>query len=724
MGSRKAAGVGYAGWVFHLGTNSLGISFCHARFLKIERNYVTMYKRDPQESSNSVPLRKGRIGPYLLVEDLGRQIYHDRILYGLRIFSRIDHTRQGRFGCSNAEEVVKWMGAFQQAKEEAESEEEKSGSHRIISSEDEFQLNGPRGHSRSYSSSLTKFIMIGRGPESLLRRPTVIAREQEPESYNFGERDGDTVDQADWRCFVTVNGLRIFEDVAASKQEKGTIMKSVGVVEATADALFDMIMSCDPNIRKQWDILTADLELVEYIDGHADIVYGTFDPKFVKKWITKRDFVFSRYWRRNQDGSYSITQISATHKDRPPKSGFHRMDLNPGIWEIAPLPGRPGSGTPRSLVTQIMEVKSTGWGRWRKSDYSKFHKTVPYVMLCRIAGLRELFAAKPELCMMPTEDQSFAKVSPSKGNLSSNSSISEVDALENCEEFFDAIMVDEPADEGEVEKVQTSKSGRQRFKSVSWGVVVGLTMRRQSVHDDQGELLYRAPAVQVDRTVFKGSLPRGRHDKDTDCWFEPNGKGFMIRGVTYMQDSLKVAGGDPLLKLLAVDWFRCEGKVDKSPEGKKAPFILVVNLQVPASPNYSLVFYFVADRPVRDSSLLHRFVNGDDAFRNSRFKLIPSIVEGYWVVKRAVGTKACLLGKAVTCHYLREENFLEIDVDIGSSSVARSVIGLVLGYVSSIVVDLAILIEAKDDKELPEYILGITRVARVKLETAASWADK
>ena len=37
---------------------------------------------------------------------------------------------------------------------------------------------------------------------------------------------------------------------------------------------------------------------------------------------------------------------------------------------------------------------------------------------------------------------------------------------------------------------------------------------------------------------------------------------------------------------------------------------------------------------------------------------------------------------------------MQIDVDIGSSSVARSVIGLVLGYVTSIVVDLAILIEA------------------------------
>lgn len=36
---------------------------------------------------------------------------------------------------------------------------------------------------------------------------------------------------------------------------------------------------------------------------------------------------------------------------------------------------------------------------------------------------------------------------------------------------------------------------------------------------------------------------------------------------------------------------------------------------------------------------------------------------------------------------------LQIDIDIGSSSVARGVVGLVLGYVTSVVVDLAILVE-------------------------------
>lgn len=32
------------------------------------------------------------------------------------------------------------------------------------------------------------------------------------------------------------------------------------------------------------------------------------------------------------------------------------------------------------------------------------------------------------------------------------------------------------------------------------------------------------------------------------------------------------------------------------------------------------------------------------------------------MVKRAVGTKACLLGKAVTISYLRKDNFLEVGI--------------------------------------------------------------
>lgn len=47
-------------------------------------------------------------------------------------------------------------------------------------------------------------------------------------------------------------------------------------------------------------------------------------------------------------------------------------------------------------------------------------------------------------------------------------------------------------------------------------------------------------------------------------------------------------------------------------------------VQVPGPTNYSMVFYFVTKGLV-PGSLLQRFVDGDDEFRNSRFKIIPSV---------------------------------------------------------------------------------------------------
>lgn len=44
----------YFGWVYHLGTNSIGREFCHLRFLYIKGKYVIMYKRDPNENPGIV----------------------------------------------------------------------------------------------------------------------------------------------------------------------------------------------------------------------------------------------------------------------------------------------------------------------------------------------------------------------------------------------------------------------------------------------------------------------------------------------------------------------------------------------------------------------------------------------------------------------------------------------------------------------------------------------
>ncbi|XP_024522558.1 protein ENHANCED DISEASE RESISTANCE 2 [Selaginella moellendorffii] len=718
----------YAGWVYHVGINSKDLQYCHARYLVIKGRCVDMYKRDPQEEPGLQPMKKGIVRHNLMVAEIGRQIVYGRVLYGMKIHSKRDHSKHVQFACSSAEEIEKWMSAFRHAKDEAELEARKTSARAPSLTEEESKQTLPRMRSKS---RLSRLITIGKGPEMLMRARTSMIQEADTDDY-FNKRDGDAVEQADWRCFQTQNGLRMFEDVAALQADRGTIMKSVGVVDASPDAVFEIVMSLDKSQRHQWDVLTGDLELVEHIDGHADIVYGTFDPKYFENWswyrkYKRRDFLISRYWRRDQDGSYSITQISTLHRNRPKRPGLRRVVLNSGIWEINPLPTRSGTTGSRSLVTQVMEIESTGWGRWRKSwgkwkksDYSSFRKTVPYILLCRTAGLREFFKAEAELSLL--EDRiSVLNVPKEAAKPLETAADTEV-----TEDFIDAIVSEDPDAGDDTEGLISNipfQRGSHRLSRAPWSAMLALAAAQL-----ENPLLADEPRINLDVNAFKGSLEPASPSKDCNCWEDPGGKGFMVRGRTYTRDNLKIPGGEPVLKLLAVDWYKSAHRIDlvarhpqsivRTEAGKKLPFVLIVNLQVPAKPNYSLVFYYAADRSLRPSSLLEKFANGDDSFRNSRFKLIPSIVEGYWVVRRAVGTKACLLGRAVTCHYYRKDNYLEVDVDIGSSSVARGVIGLVLGYVTKIVVDLAIVVEAKDDDELPEYILGTTRVNRISPESA------
>lgn len=55
------------------------------------------------------------------------------------------------------------------------------------------------------------------------------------------------------------------------------------------------------------------------------------------------------------------------------------------IWQIKPLPFSI-SGNSRSLVTQTMEIRRTGWRRWRRMDYSKLDRTISFFILCQVAG--------------------------------------------------------------------------------------------------------------------------------------------------------------------------------------------------------------------------------------------------------------------------------------------------------------------------------------------------
>ncbi|GAY68288.1 hypothetical protein KPL70_014602 [Citrus sinensis] len=93
-------------------------------------------------------------------------------------------------------------------------------------------------------------------------------------------------------------------------------------------------------------------------------------------------------------------------------------------------------------------------------------------------------------------------------------------------------------------------------------------------------------------------------------------------------------------------------------------------------------------------------------------------MQGSWIVRQSVGSTPCLLGKAVDCNYIRGPKYLEIDVDIDSSTVANGVLGLVIGVIMTLVVDMAFLVQANTTDELPERLIGAVRVSYIELKSA------
>ncbi|KAI8569367.1 hypothetical protein RHMOL_Rhmol02G0273300 [Rhododendron molle] len=241
-----------------------------------------------------------------------------------------------------------------------------------------------------------------------------------------------------------------------------------------------------------------------------------------------------------------------------------------------------------------------------------------------------------------------------------------------------------------------------------------------------------------DEAIHGGSLKLVDLDTGTNGWASPPGDLFLLRSRTYLSSNkkTKTPSGPWLLSPAGFDWLKSPSKLDhvlsrpdnrvmhalrksQSQGHSLKTFLLAVNLQVPGRDHHSAVFYFSTDEPIQSGSLLHRFIDGDDHFRNSRFKIVNRIVKGPWIVKAAVGNYAvCLLGKVLTCRYHRGENYLEIDVDIGSSAIANAVLKLALGYVTAVTVDMGFVVEAQAEEELPERLFGAVRVCQIEMSAA------
>lgn len=74
------------------------------------------------------------------------------------------------------------------------------------------------------------------------------------------------------------------------------------------------------------------------------------------------------------------------------------------------------------------------------------------------------------------------------------------------------------------------------------------------------------------------------------------------------------------------------------------------------------------------------------------------------------------MGKKLRQLYVRDERFVEVILDCGSSPVATGVIRLSLGYAKTLVVDMGFLLEGDEPDVLPERVFGCVRMKNIEMQ--------
>ncbi|TYH97295.1 hypothetical protein ES332_A12G233900v1 [Gossypium tomentosum] len=678
----------YEGWMVRYGRRKIGRSFIHMRYFVLENRLLAYYKRKPQDSQ--VPIKTLLIDGNYRVEDRGLKTHHGHMLYVLSVYNKKEKYHRITMAAFNIQEVLIWKEKIESVIDQHQEPQIANGNKYVSF---EYKSGMDNGRTASSSDHECQFSAqedeVG-APSSLLRRTTIgngppdsifdWTQECDSELANHNAND-QAFSGKHWRLLQCQNGLRIFEELVEVDylpRSCSRAMKAVGVVEATCEEIFGLVMSMDGTRFENvsWDCSFQYGSLVEEVDGHTAILYHRLQLDWFPLFVWPRDLCYVRYWRRNDDGSYVVLFRSREHENCGQQPGYVRAHVESGGFNISPLKSR--NGKPRTQVQHLMQVDLKGWG---VGYVSSFQQHYLLQMLNSVAGLREWFAqidergAPPRIPVMV--NMASSSVSSVKTQKIDELSVPPGPSLDQTNAASrNSVMMDEYSDEDEEQMPEAEQEA----------------CPTKSDNDAKRTAPKEEPFEKIDLSCFSGNLRRDDRENSRDCWRISDGNNFRVRSKHFCFNKTKIPAGKHLMDLVAVDWFKDTKRMDHVARhhgcaaqvaSEKGLFSLVFNVQVPGSTHYSMVFYFVT-RELVPGSLLYRFVEGDDEFRNSRLKLIPSVPKGSWIVRQSVGSTPCLLGKAVDCNYIRGPKYLE----------------------------------ANTTDELPERLIGAVRVSHIELSSA------
>lgn len=244
--------------------------------------------------------------------------------------------------------------------------------------------------------------------------------------------------------------------------------------------------------------------------------------------------------------------------------------------------------------------------------------------------------------------------------------------------------------------------------------------------------------------------------KDRNCWSEPSHTIFAIRGHNYLVDPKnKIQSGPYLFTARGADLILTND--ESGPRtGVAEKYTSILAGHARSTPTFVINFIFDwgmlvnyfeiptmyvsflraryegsnQDLPTMDDLQPHdraiiRFLVGSDNHRNETLKLIPKCPEGPWAVRQLVNGKPALIGKRLPAQYSyypakdgKAECF-EADLDTRETDrVGKKAISLCRRYLTTVTLDVGIVIEGTHPSELPEQMLGCVRVHRLDPQMA------
>eukprot|EP00397_Hematodinium_sp_SG-2012_P052691 GEMP01062461.1.p1 GENE.GEMP01062461.1~~GEMP01062461.1.p1 ORF type:complete len:373 (+),score=69.44 GEMP01062461.1:221-1339(+) len=224
----------------------------------------------------------------------------------------------------------------------------------------------------------------------------------------------------------------------------------------------------------------------------------------------------------------------------------------------------------------------------------------------------------------------------------------------------------------------------------------------------------RSTSILLDDYQKSTGAPDEEHrwgDSDTD---------WQVRGKKYLKDKVKVSSAAPAATLLAVDLAHSGGadiqQMTAQPQSAyectrqsgNTDFLIIVNWRCPPM---HVVNVFGMKDPHSDC-LFQRFLKMDKDERNQRLKVVPFCPEGPWLARTAIGSTPVIIGNKIDTEYFDGPDYLEISINVFSSSAAKRMMNVVCGVAKKMVIDVALVIEGRREDELPERVLGAFRVIR------------